>query len=195
MLTSVIGGIEKNYPYETDFPGIAFSPSANFLTADRLTVVLNFGCNDDDWENVAPYPVTGSVILFIHSENCSVFEKSIIGQKYNINDLLIYDGDLNATRLASFFVYPDIAYPAMILSYKLGVQLVEATQNYSSTNASVRMYMASGNKITVLISSENLCADTLTGDKTQTIIIGSHSDSIENSSGINDNGRFITSAY
>ena len=37
----------------------------------------------------------------------------------------------------------------------------------------------------------NICADTPTGDITQTIVIGSHSDSVPAGPGINDNGKFI----
>ncbi|CAF5103562.1 unnamed protein product [Rotaria sp. Silwood1] len=35
----------------------------------------------------------------------------------------------------------------------------------------------------------NICADTQTGDKTKTILVGSHSDSVKEGSGIDDNGK------
>jgi acetylornithine deacetylase/succinyl-diaminopimelate desuccinylase-like protein len=37
----------------------------------------------------------------------------------------------------------------------------------------------------------NICADTPTGDKTKTIVVGAHSDSVPAGSGINDNGKII----
>jgi hypothetical protein len=124
-------------------------------------------------------------------KNCSMEEMSIVAQKYNISGLLIYDSNSNATNLPFVSVVENITYPAMILSYELGEQLVEATQNHLLTNASVRLFIVRGNSIIVPTSSENLCADTPTGNKNQTIVIGSHSDSVENSSGINDNGMLV----
>ncbi|CAF3789995.1 unnamed protein product [Rotaria sordida] len=188
ILTSTIDGIDKNYTYGTDFREIIYSPSANFLTSIRLTVVPNFGCDDNDWKDATPYPVTDSVILVMYSQNCSVTETSIVAQKYNISGLLVYDSNINGTYLPFIIGAQNITYPAMILSYELGTQLVEATKNHSLTNPSVRMFITPGNTITRQTASENICADTPTGNKTQTIVIGSHSDSVAYSPGINDNG-------
>lgn len=189
ILTSIISGTAKNYTYEKDFCEVIFSPSANFLTSVRLTIVPNFGCNDSDWENTRPYPATDSVVLVIHTENCSVYYKSVMARKYNVSGLLVYDNDMTAIDLPSVLMDNGANFPGMILSYELGTQLVEATRNHSWTNASIWIFFARGNTITVPVSSENICADTPTGNKIQTIVIGSHSDSIENTSGINDNGR------
>jgi hypothetical protein len=187
ILTSTIAGIDKNYVYDTDFSEALLSPRANFSTSIRLTLIPNSGCDDDDWQNA-----TGSVALVKYDKNCSVVVKSIIAQKYNIKGLLLYDSNINATSLPTVFVAQNTTYPAMILSYKLGAQLVEATQNHLSSNASIRMFIAPQNTITVPVPSENLCADTPTGDITQTILIGSHGDSVPEGPGLNDNGRLFT---
>jgi hypothetical protein len=191
ILTSTIAGVDKNYVYDTDFSEALLSPAANFSTSIRLTMIPNSGCDDDDWQYAAPFSAADSVALVKNDKNCSVATKSIIAQKYNIKGLLLYDSNINATILPTVFVAQNTTYPAMILSYKLGTQLVEATQNHLSSNASIRMFIAPGNTITVPIPSENLCADTPTGDIFQTVVIGSHSDSVPEGPGINDNGRFI----
>ena len=191
-LTVIIAGIESNYIYETDYSEALLSPPTNFSTSIRLTMIPNSGCENDDWQHATPYPAANSVALVQYDKNCTILAKSIIAQQYNISGLLLYDTNINATDLPTVFVAQNTTYPAMIVSYKLGTKLVEAIQNHSSSNASIRMFIAHGNTITVSIPAENLCADTPTGDRTQTIIIGSHSDSIDEFPGINDNGRLFT---
>ncbi|CAF1039433.1 unnamed protein product [Adineta steineri] len=187
VLTSTIAGVDKNYIYETDFRMIFSSAPADFLTPIRLTIIPNSGCQDEDWQRATPYSANGSIAIVVHDQNCSVEQKSIVAQKYNINGLLLYN-NTNTTRLPIVFAAENITYIAMAVSYEVGSQLSEAVQNHVSTNPHVRMFMIPGNTLRVNISSENLCADIPTGNRTQTIVIGSHSDSIENGSGINDNG-------
>ena len=191
MLTTTINGVHRNYTYETDFVEAIFSPPGNLLIPTRLTVIPNFGCDDQDWQNATPYPATNSVVLVIDNQNCSVREKSFIAQKYNITGFLVYDTNANETRLPVVVAASNTTFPAMALSYTLGTQLSAAAQDTALANISIGMLIVSGNSITLNISTQNLCADTPTGNKTQTIVVGAHSDSIENFPGINDNGMFI----
>jgi hypothetical protein len=191
ILTSTINGVGRSYKYRTDFAETVYSPPGNLLMPNRLTVIPNSGCDDQDWQTATPYPAANSVVLVIHNSNSSVEKKSIIAQKYDIIGFLVYDDNANATRLPFVYVAENTTFPAMILSYILGAQLIEATQDTSLTNISIGMFIVSGNSIRLNISTENLCADTPTGNKTQTIIVGSHSDSFENFPGINDNGMLI----
>lgn len=192
VLTSTMNGIDRNYTYEKDFSEVLLSRPANFLTSVRLTIVPNSGCNDDDWQRTTPHPATNSVALVIRDQNCSLIDKSILAQKYNISGLLVYDSAANATRLPSVIIDPDATYPAMVLSNELGRELVAAAENYPSSNPRIRMIIIPGNALSVNVSTENLCADTPTGDRTQTIVVGSHSDSVENGPGINDNGMSVS---
>ncbi|CAF4603645.1 unnamed protein product, partial [Didymodactylos carnosus] len=70
------------------------------------------------------------------------------------------------------------------LSYQLGMTLVQAAQN-TSTNASVRITIVAQYVPNTVVG--NICAHTITGDATQTIVVGSHSDSVPEGPGINDN--------
>jgi Zn-dependent M28 family amino/carboxypeptidase len=75
---------------------------------------------------------------------------------------------------------------ALFLSYTLGKALADAAQN-PSNNVGVRMIISFADESTVSVG--NICADTPTGDNTQTIVIGSHSDGVPAGPGINDNGK------
>ncbi|CAF4941718.1 unnamed protein product [Rotaria sp. Silwood1] len=73
--------------------------------------------------------------------------------------------------------------PALFLSFDLGEKLANAARNSSFTVA-VRFVIP----VTIenVIPVNNICADTPTGDPTQTILIGSHADSVPTGPGIND---------
>jgi hypothetical protein len=187
-LTSTIADVDQNYIDGTDFQSAIFSSSADFSIPIRLTIIPNSGCYDNDWLNATPYPAADSVALVINDRNCSMMIKSNIAQKYNITGLLVHDNTINATRLQNVIVSRNMTYPTMVISYELGIQLINATQNPLLTNVSIKMFVPPESTVTISTPSANLCADTPTGNKTQTIIIGSHSDSVPDGPGINDNG-------
>jgi acetylornithine deacetylase/succinyl-diaminopimelate desuccinylase-like protein len=72
--------------------------------------------------------------------------------------------------------------PAYFISYTLGIQLANASNN-PSVIMNIDVSDAEG--------VGNICADTPTGNKTKTIVVGSHSDGVPAGSGINDNGKII----
>ncbi|CAF4337956.1 unnamed protein product [Adineta steineri] len=122
VLTSTIAGVDKNYTYETDFRMIFSSAPADFLIPIRLTIIPNSGCEDEDWQRATPYPANGSIAIVVHDQNCSVQQKSIVAQKYNINGLLLYN-NINSTSLPFAVAAENITYIAMTVSYEVGSQL------------------------------------------------------------------------
>ena len=189
-LISSINGVSKTYTYSTDlsvadFYHIQFSTGANFPSFVELTAIPNVGCTDNDWQTANP-PPAGRVAL-VKRGICAFSEKGVLAAKYNVTGLLIYNDGATPDRV------PPIAIglgqqnyiPALFLSYTVGQELANAAQDIS-TNAGVQLII---NVQDIPLSPVgNICADTKTGDNTQTIVIGSHSDSVPDGPGINDNG-------
>ncbi|CAF3037092.1 unnamed protein product, partial [Rotaria sp. Silwood2] len=179
QLQSEINGFVTNHVYLTDFTIILFSLTANFDSFVRLVTIPNFGYQDVDWMNMS---VTDSVAS-VKRGNCTFPEKCLLAEKYHVKGLLIFNEGTAPDRFQPLqYVENNMnaTIPAYFLSYNLGMQFVNA-----SDNVSIRM--------TVNVSDaeiiENICADTVTGDKTKTIVIGFHSDGVLEGSGINDNDK------
>ncbi|CAF4396201.1 unnamed protein product, partial [Adineta steineri] len=106
-------------------------------------------------------------------------------EKYKVATLLFYNNGQAGD--GSLPIYVNIGtgsnIPALFLSATLGTTLVNAA-NDPSRMATVRLTIATA----PLVPIGNICAATLTGDPTQTILIGSHTDSVPAGPGINDNG-------
>ncbi|CAF4029032.1 unnamed protein product, partial [Rotaria sordida] len=117
---------------------------------------------------------------------CTYTEKSLLAAKYGVAGLLIYNDGSTPERYpaASVRVHPDTTFPALSLSYQAGANLMNAAVNLI-TNACVRIIIST-TKFPSPVG--NICAHTVTGDATQTIVIGSHSDSVPAGPGINDDG-------
>ena len=97
--------------------------------------------------------------------------------------LLIYNDGLTSDHLQPVQGVRNnlnTAIPAYFLSYELGKQLANTT-----ANSRVRMNI----DVIDVEGVANICADTPSGDRTKTIVIGSHTDSVQAGSGINDNGK------
>ena len=194
-LSSTINHTQQNYTDGIDFRKIRFSPAADFLLPIRLTGVPNAGCTDEDWRRATPFPATDSVVLVVRSQRCSVTEMSKAGQRYNIRGLLVYDKNKDFNNLPSLSIAQNVTYPAFVLTRKLGAYLVSATQGPRSTPARVQIFIPSEDIAEGAVSeSKNLCVDTPTGSKTQTIVISSHADSVPDGAGINDNGTLFSSS-
>lgn len=187
ILASTQNGIEKDYVYERDFSKVIFSTAANLSTSVRLTIIPNSGCNENDWQHATPHSPANSVVLVINDRNCTASQRSIFAQKFNTTGLLFYDWNINSTSLPTVFIAQNTT-AAMIISYELGRELIEGIQNTPSSNVSIRMFIAIGDIVHIPTWTANLCADTQMGSKTQVILIGSHSDSVDVGPGINDNG-------
>ncbi|CAF0954270.1 unnamed protein product, partial [Didymodactylos carnosus] len=188
VFLSYINGVEVNYTWgpAQDFYHMTYSRPADFSTPVRLTIIPRLGCDDSDWSAALPYAAAGSIALVIRGE-CTFVEKVNLAAKYNAAGILIYNDGTAPDRFTPVIATagPNATFPALGLSYQLGTILVQAAQN-TSTNASVRITIVAQYVPNTVVG--NICAHTVTGDATQTIVIGSHSDSVPEGPGINDNG-------
>ncbi|CAF3716031.1 unnamed protein product [Rotaria sp. Silwood1] len=181
QLQSQINGFIEDHIHLTDFAHIIFTAAANFDSFVRLVSIPNLGCQNSDWMNVS---VTDSIAL-VKRGVCTFPEKTQLAEKYRAKGLLMYnDGTASDRFQAVRYVrsHLNATIPGYFLSYNLGMKFVNAAIN-SSTNASIKM-------IIDVRDAEigNICADTPTGNKTATIVIGAHSDGVLDGSGINDDG-------
>jgi hypothetical protein len=195
ILISSINGVTKNYTYSKDistaeFYHVKYSTSVTLLNNVELTAIPNDGCSEADWEKANPSP-RGRVAL-VKRGTCVFRDKAALAAKYNVAAILLYNDGTSPDRVPPIEVSlaQDNNIPALFVSFTVGQALVNAAQNRSQ-NASVRLVIDAKNLPNFPVG--NICADTPTGNATQTIVIGSHSDSVTEGAGINDNGKFTIS--
>jgi hypothetical protein len=191
ILISSINGTIQNHTFSNDlavaeFYIAQFSTSADFSDYVELTVIPNLGCTDDDWLAANPSP-SGRVAL-VKRGNCTFVEKAAFASKYNVAALLIYNDGGSPSNISPIPISlgPTNELPALFLSYTLGQELADAAED---PTANVRVLINIVTRDDPPTPVGNICADTPTGDATQTIVIGSHSDSVTAGPGINDNGK------
>ena len=189
-LSSVINGVVKTHVYSTtlsaaEFYYVTYSTSASLTSDTPITAIPNLGCTDDDYLNARPSP-SGNVAL-VKRGDCSFDEKARLATKYNVAVLLLYNDGTASDRIQPISISLGVnnLMPALFLSYTLGQSLLTALNDPSKIVA-VRLTISTDNTAHAIA---NICADTRTGDPTQTIVIGSHSDSVAAGPGINDNGH------
>ncbi|CAF1407008.1 unnamed protein product [Rotaria sordida] len=178
QLQSLVDGNIVNHLYLTDFTHILFSSRANFDTFVPVVVIPNLGCQDSDWTNAS----AADSVALVKRGDCTYPEKSALAEKYRVKGLLIYNDGTAPDRFQPIQGVRNnlnTTIPAYFLSYNLGMQLGNVTTN---TSVIMNIDVSDANGI------GNICADTTTGDKTKTIVVGSHSDGVTAGSGINDNG-------
>ncbi|CAF3876107.1 unnamed protein product [Rotaria sp. Silwood2] len=185
ILLSLINGTEKNYTYSSklarsDFTYAIYSTEANFSDYVPLINIPNFGCAKNEWQNTQ-----GFAALVKAGGPCTYAEKGILAGKNDVKALLFYnDGETNANLAPiSVRLRETNKLPALYLSYAAGQALANATL---STLVMVKLSIQLQNLEDFPV--DNICADTTDGDVTQTIVVGSHSDSVPAGPGINDNG-------
>ncbi|CAF1295283.1 unnamed protein product, partial [Adineta steineri] len=188
LLISINDAIQ-NYTYSTnlaiaDFTVARFSTSLDLTDYVAITVIPNLGCDDTDWEN-NNMSVAGQVAL-VKRGNCTFVKKAQQASKYNVTALFIYnDGAPGNVRPMSISVGEANEIPVLSLSYTLGQELADAVQDpANNVTALININLLNDKPLPV----GNICADTPSGDPAQTIVIGSHSDSVPAGPGINDNG-------
>ena len=172
----------------SDFYIVQYTRSANFADYVPISVIPNEGCSEADWLAVNPAPINR--VAMVKRGVCQFTEKAAFASKYNVAALLFYNDGSAPDRIAP--IYTSLGSTnelrALFLSYTLGQALANAAQN-PANNVRIRMIISLADESTVSVG--NICADTPTGDNTQTIVIGSHSDSVPAGPGINDNGKII----
>ncbi|CAF3640190.1 unnamed protein product [Rotaria socialis] len=190
VLLSSIDGTITNHTYskdysEAEFFRVRYSKSANFSSFIPVTVIPNSGCFEADWIQANP-PISGHVAL-VKRGACTFIEQSTLAAKFNGAALLLYNDGTSPNHMLPMVVdmAQSYAIPALSLSYDLGERLANAARN---------PWKMVGVRITNILLNEesfavgNICVDTPTGDPTQTIVVGSHSDSVYSGPGINDDG-------
>jgi hypothetical protein len=193
--SSVINGVVTPHTYSTnlavaEFYQIQYTTSADITSDVLLTVIPNLGCSDADW--LAAVPPPAGLVALVKRGDCTFESKAILASKYNVAALLIYnDGTPGNIQPILANAGQNNRVPALFLSYTLGQALVTAV-NDPTQIVSVRLTIVTD---TALNPVGNICADTPTGDPTQTILIGSHSDSVTAGPGINDNGKLNYSIH
>ena len=195
IFMSSINGTRTNYTYSresalSDFYEMSYTKSTTTTNYLPLVVIPNLGCSDNDWRNISP-SLAGRVAL-VKRGDCSFVEKSALASKYKAAALLIYNDGAAPDRISSISGTLDEnnTLPALFLSFPLGQSLVTAAQRMPgrvTVSIDIRRLYESP------VEAANVCADTPTGDPTQTIVIGSHTDSVTTGPGINDNGKIIIS--
>jgi hypothetical protein len=163
----------------SDFTHVNYSAPIN-LTQFSLTAVSNYGCNDSDWQNVA-----GRAALVMGGGPCTYAEKGILANNKNAAALLFYNNGLTISNLAPAIVRLRQAnrLPALFLSYATGQKLLnEINKNNVSIFLEIQLEPYPPFNV------DNICADTKDGNSNETIVVGSHSDSVPAGPGINDNG-------
>lgn len=193
LLSSINGTVYRNYSYSAntpvaEFTHVGYSASSDLSNVYQLTVIPNGGCTEADWRNASPN-VSDRVALVKRGGDCAFSVRAAQAPKFNAAGILFYnDRENDGNAPFSVNLGQDNALPALFLTNELGEQLAAAAQN-SSIDVTVQL----GIQVKDLpdFPVGNVCADTPTGNITETIIIGSHSDSVLAGPGINDNGKML----
>jgi hypothetical protein len=190
LLTSINGDIKNrtfsSNPLPAEFYFAQYTKSANFSDYVPISVIPNVGCTDADWLAVNPSP--SNRVALVKRGDCTFIEKATLASKYGVSALLIYNDGTSPDRVPPIPITlgQSNELPALFLSYTLGQELANAAQD-SSNNVIVRIIIPIADESIYPVG--NICADTPTGDVTQTIVIGSHSDGVPAGPGINGNGK------
>ena len=196
VFSSVMNGTITNHTYSTvvevsDFHELSYTKSTTTTDFIEVAVIPNLGCSDNDWQNATVSPARK--VALVKRGDCSFAEKSVLASKYKAAALLIYNDGAASDRVAAIrgTLDENNTLPALFLSFPLGQALVDAAQQ---APGKVGVSLNIKRLYEEPVSAANICADTPTGDSTQTIIVGSHTDSVTTGPGINDNGTIIISA-
>ena len=183
----------RNYTYSTnlsaaDFTFVRYSAGIGPEIL-RVSPVPNVGCSASDWV-AAQTAAGGSLndrVVLVKRGVCPFREKAAFAANYSARAILFFNHGDSASDMAPIAVSlgQDVSLPALFLSYDVGQALYNEASN-SLRNVTVRVGINVQNLAPAQVG--NICADTPTGDATQTIVIGSHSDSVPAGPGINDNG-------
>ena len=174
------------FTYSTDLPRADFTHVTNSGSINRtqfyISVVLNNGCNRTDWQNVA-----GRAALVRAGGPCTYAEKGELASNLSVSALLFYNSGATTSNLAPATIRLRQAniLPALALSYAVGQRLINEA-NRTDVTVEIEIQLATNAAYLV----DNICADTMDGSSSETIVIGSHSDSVPAGPGINDNGSY-----
>ncbi len=180
----------KVYNSSLEFDGVisksaspfSLTPSTpnNESVSGKLIHIPNNGCDEIDFLAVAD-DLKGNVAL-IQRGICPFGNKTALAGKYGAITAIVYnneDGDIHGTlgepnknQIATFGI-----------SHQEGVKLIAKLENAKTVKVKAYIRAVVGN-----ISTFNIVAQTKKGDQDNCVALGSHSDSVGEGPGINDDG-------
>ena len=154
-----------------------------------FTVLYHFSqflCSESDWQQARPS--SANRVALVKRGDCPSIQKAALAVKYRVRALMIYNDGTSADRISPISVTLGQinTLPALFLSFSLGQRLVDSVRDSLTI---VKVHVDIKRLHESAFSSRNVCADTPTGDPTQTIIVGSHIERVRAGPGINDNGE------
>lgn len=155
---------------------LTYSPSGHVIRP--LVAVSKLGCNATDF----PATVSGNIALISRGQ-CSFGDKTALAGAAGAAGAIIYNninGSFSGTLGAvsnPLGPYPPVAG----VSLESGQTLLQSLQNATVVDLNV-------NSIVENRTTQNVIAQTRTGDPNNVLVIGAHSDSVAAGPGINDDG-------
>ena len=180
-------GNNYTYIYGTDYQAITNS-GVQGPNVENATVayVANGGCNQVDWDNYnQSVPIAGQIAITLRLDNvCNFTRQATWAQNYGAIGLIVYNQENNPDLLTNLAVTQYTAIPVFLTTFQVGNGFVQAS--LAGSGFYIDMVLSLANTNTVVVT--NIIADTMTGDITSTVVVGSHMDSVQAGPGINDNG-------
>ncbi|KAI1467258.1 uncharacterized protein F4812DRAFT_56740 [Daldinia caldariorum] len=160
-----------------DAEPIGWSPECTF-TNRPLVIVDSIGCEAADY----PQETIGAVVL-VGSGGCSLSDKSIAAGKAGAIGLLMYE----FTQLTPSLGGPnDYHIPSARIAYRDAQRIMDHPRPVSADIFDISMQYKA-------VYSYNLFATWECGDENKVLMVGTHTDSVSASAGMNDNASGIAS--
>eukprot|EP01095_Lingulamoeba_sp_RSL-Kostka_P001376 TRINITY_DN11941_c1_g1_i1.p1 TRINITY_DN11941_c1_g1~~TRINITY_DN11941_c1_g1_i1.p1 ORF type:complete len:541 (+),score=175.03 TRINITY_DN11941_c1_g1_i1:161-1783(+) len=165
---------EITYKLNIDFRTIEYLNSGN---VQEETYFVGDGCDQSNWDE---FPSNKIAIMWSNG-TCAVRDKGILAEKNNATGFVLINS--NPNTLSSYNLKQPVSFPAISITYNLGIQFLEEIEVNDTLVLNIQT-----STIDLLSDTMNLIACSKDGDENETIIQGSHLDSVPAGPGINDNG-------
>ncbi|KAJ2556711.1 hypothetical protein EV175_001818 [Coemansia sp. RSA 1933] len=179
---SVSGSVSIKYIFETDFQIMRYGGQGATIEKAPVKVVGNGGCTAEDARDVS-----GKVAIVHLSTKCSVFEAAFLLEQMGARAVIVVR--------SSRYKYPSRAR-VRITDWKEGdplmtVPVLSVTssvgQLLESASSTINLDIETDTKIETAKTLNVICVGR-TGNTANTVLVGSHLDSVAAGPGINDNG-------
>ena len=146
---------------------------------DNEPSTSNSGCEESDFDDF-----TAGNVALMQRGTCDFAVKAENAEDAGASAAIIFnEGQAGRTDLLAGTLGGNVrGIPVLGLSYADGAELVESARAQATT---VHAFASTLNEPR---PTKNVIADTKTGDKDKTLVVGSHLDSVLAGPGINDNG-------
>ena len=170
-----IGSVTNAWRYQTDYHVLTYSGSV-LATAAPVYAVANAGCAADDY---AAVNFTSGGVALMPAGVCGNAAKVTTAASAGAVAVLIYQSRSTRTFLPGG-VGEGAPIGAFLLMYDMGVALAEAVYGrQGAVTAAMNLSTSIGPT-----GVSNVCATTRYGDKSNTIVSGSHADSVPAGAGV-----------